>query len=100
MRKKIRAYDLRNRTDLSLQDIARWYNPILQGWINYYGQYSRSGLYPMCRHFNKTLVSWAMRKYKRFRHRKTRAGKFLEKIYEENPNLFAHWRCGMKGAFA
>jgi hypothetical protein len=82
------------------EDIARWYNPKLQGWINYYGKYSRSALYPMLRHFNMTLVAWAMRKHKRFRHRKTWAAKFLEGIAEENPQIFVHWRKGMKGAFA
>lgn len=47
MRANTRKYDLGNRTDLSLADIARWYNPILQGWLNYYGKYSRSSLYPV-----------------------------------------------------
>ena len=95
-----RESEIRNRTDLSLEDIARWYNPKLQGWLNYYGKYNRSSLYPVWRHFNKTLVSWAMRKYRRLRHRKTRAAKFLERIAEENSKLFVHWRNGMKGAFA
>ncbi|MHA7840316.1 MAG: hypothetical protein ACX932_00385 [Gammaproteobacteria bacterium] len=49
---------------------------------------------------NQTLVAWAMRKYKRFRHRKVWASKFLEKISRKEPYLFAHWRAGMKGAFA
>lgn len=100
MRANTRKYDLRNRTDLSLSDIARWYNPILQGWLNYYGKYSRSSLYPVWRHFNKTLVAWAMRKYKPFRNRKTRASMFMERISREQPHLFVHWRAGMAGAFA
>ena len=50
MRAKTKAYNLRNRTDLSLKDIARWYNPVLQGWINYYGKYNRSALYPYIEH--------------------------------------------------
>lgn len=100
MRATTKKYNLRNRTDLSLEEIARWYNPILQGWINYYGKYTRSALYPVLRHFNLTLVAWAMRKYRRFRHRKTWAAKFMERISEENPRLFAHWRYGMQGAFA
>ena len=100
MRAKTRRDNLRNRTDLSLKEIAKWYNPILQGWLNYYGRYSRSWLYPVWRHFNKTLTAWAMRKYRHFRHRKTRAGLFLEKIMRQQPHLFAHWRNGMKGAFA
>lgn len=100
MRAKTRRDNLRNRTDLSLKEIAKWYNPILQGWLNYYGRYSRSWLYPVWRHFNKTLVAWAMRKYKHFRRRKTRASLFLEKIMKQQPKLFVHWRNGMKGAFA
>ena len=100
MRATTRKSNVRNRTELSLKDIARWYNPVLQGWINYYGKYYRSALYPMLRHFNKTLVAWAMKKYRRLRNRKTRAGKFLERISKENRNLFAHWRYGMQGAFA
>ncbi|WP_131751113.1 MULTISPECIES: group II intron maturase-specific domain-containing protein [Legionella] len=51
-------------------------NPILQGWLNYYGQYTRSAMYPVCRHFNKTLVAWAMRKYKKLCGRKIKASKF------------------------
>lgn len=100
MRTKIRGDNLRNRTDLSLKQIANWYNPILQGWLNYYGCYYRSALYSVWRHFNKTLIAWVMRKYKHFRNRKTRASVFLEKIMKQNPNLFVHWRNGMKGAFA
>lgn len=98
MRAKTRKYNLRNRTDLSLEDIARWYNPVLQGWLNYYGKYSRSALYPVWRHVNKTLVAWAMRKYKPLKQHKTKAGRFIERIAEERPNLFVHWRAGMRGA--
>jgi RNA-directed DNA polymerase len=100
MRTKTKKYNLRNRTDLSLEEIAKWYNPVLQGWINYYGRYSRSALYPMCRHFNVTLVSWAMKKYRRFRYRKVWAAKFIERIVKEQPTLFAHWRAGMIGEFS
>lgn len=100
MRAKVRKDNLRNRTDLSLQEIANWYNPILQGWLSYYGGYYRSAMYNVWRHFNKTLIAWAMRKYKQFRHRKTRAALFLEGVMKQKPNLFVHWRNGMKGSFA
>lgn len=99
MRANTRAYNMRNRTDLSLTDIAKWYNPVLQGWLNYYGKYSRSALYPVWRHFNLTLVAWAMNKYKLLRNRKIKAAIFLERIAEKQPRLFAHWRSGMRGAF-
>jgi len=105
MRAMTKAFNWRNRTDLSLNEIARRYNPVLQGWLNYYGRYTRSALYPLWRHMNLTLVAWVMRKYKRFQYkrfrgRKTRAAVFLEGIAEREPRLFAHWRGGMIGAFA
>lgn len=100
MRAKVRKSDLRNRTDLELKDIARWYNPILRGWIQYYGSFYRSALYPVLRHFNMTLVAWVRRKYKKFQRHKTRATKFLEAISEKESHLFAHWKIGMVGAFA
>jgi RNA-directed DNA polymerase len=100
MRAKTRTMKFYRRSDLSLNDIAAVFNPILRGWIGYYGQYHRSELYPVLRHFNKTLISWAMRKFKKFRSHKTRAAIFLEKLAEREPNLFAHWKAGMKGAFA
>ena len=100
MRAKTKKYNFRNRTDLSLVEIARWYNPILNGWLNYYGKYTRSAMYPVWRHFNKTLIAWAMRKYKSLQRHKTRASLFLEGIAEKQPNLFAHWRAGMQGGFA
>lgn len=99
MRAKTKGSKVRKRTELSLDEIAKWQNPILQGWVNYYGRYGRSALYPVWRHFNQTLVAWAMKKYKRLAGRKTRAVKFLERIFEKQKHLFAHWRAGMKGVF-
>jgi RNA-directed DNA polymerase len=100
MRATTRKFNWRNRTDLSLNDIARRFNPVLNGWLHYYGKYQRSAMYPVWRHFNKTLIAWAVRKYKRFRNRGVWASKFLEGIAEREPRLFAHWRAGMQGAFA
>jgi Group II intron, maturase-specific domain len=33
----------------------------------YYGRYTPSALYPLLRHINRTLIAWAMRKFKRYR---------------------------------
>jgi RNA-directed DNA polymerase len=100
MRQKARRLNYRNRTDLSLQDIASKLNPILRGWIEYYGRFQSSALYPLFRHIDKSLVAWAMRKYKRFHKSKTRAGLFMEEVYRKCPALFVHWKLGMAGAFA
>ncbi len=100
MRAKIRDQNINRRSDLSLSDIAKTFNPILRGWIEYYGRYNRSALYPVLKYFNGRLVKWAMRKYKKLKGRKTGAGAFLEGISKREPHLFAHWKIGMVGSFA
>lgn len=100
MRRKIRKTRIRSRTDLSLNEIADWINPVIRGWLSYYGAFYRSEMYRLIRHVNKTLVRWAMRKYKSLRFSKHRAVALLERIAQQQPGLFVHWQKGMKGAFA
>lgn len=100
MRAKIKKCRLGRRTELEIDDIARRCNPILQGWINYYGRYHSSELDSVFRHFNKTLVKWAMSKYKSLRRHKTKAISFLVNLAKEKPGLFVHWSRGRSGAFA
>jgi RNA-directed DNA polymerase len=100
MRQKTRKLNYRNRSDLSLADIARIHNPILRGWMGYYGKYCPSAMYPVLRHFNKTLVAWAMKKFKRLKGRKIRASQLLKSLALKSPYLFIHWQRGMVGDFA
>lgn len=100
MREKTRQQNFQRRSDLSLEDIARQYNPVLRGWLNYYGHYNRSNLYPVFKHFNKILAKWAMRKFKKLKGHKTRARCFIENIAKKQPQLFVHWEIGVVGLFA
>ena len=100
MRTTIRELGLCHRTELSLAAIARQINPLLRGWIAYYGRYAPSALDPMLRYVNLTLRAWAMRKFKRFATKKIRAGRFLERMAREHADLFVHWRLGLTGVFA
>lgn len=94
MRAEIRKRRICKRTDLNLRDIASIYNPILRGWIQYYGRYHLSAMDPVLGHFNKTLAAWTMRKYKKLRNRKIQASLFIQRIAKREPQLFAHWRSG------
>ena len=100
MRWKIRKLRIRMCTELDIAQLSKWLNPMLTGWLSYYGYYRRSAMYSVFRQFNKALVRWARRKYKRLRHHKTRAAALLQEIAKRSPTLFAHWRAGMVGAFA
>ena len=63
MRREMRRWRLHLRPDKTLTDLARMFNVVLQGWINYHGRFYKSMLYPVFRHLNDVLVRWAMRKY-------------------------------------
>ena len=99
MRSTIRALNVRRTTHLSLADIARRLNPLLRGWIGYYGRYTPSALYPMFWYVNLTLLAWAKRKFKRFKGQRGAAGRALYKLAKDHAHLFVHWRKGMIGAF-
>jgi RNA-directed DNA polymerase len=87
-----RRWRLQTRTYLSIDELARLLNPVISGWINYYGQFCRSGLQSVLDHINKALAKWAMRKFKRLRRRKTRAHAWLKGLAGRDPDLFVHWR--------
>jgi len=100
MRAKIREQGFQRKTELELSDIAKIVNPVLRGWMEYYGRYQPSILHSVFRHFNRKLVRWTMRKYKRFRGQKTNAAIYLQEIAKKQPQLFAHWKSGAGKAFA
>jgi RNA-directed DNA polymerase len=94
--REIRSWRINCRSDKTLSDLARMFNPIVQGWINYYGRFYKSMLYPVLRRINEYLIRWAMRKYKRLRGHLTRAVEWLAGVARREPNLFAHWRFGVR----
>ena len=100
MRSAIRDLNLRRQTQLSLHDIACKLNPLLRGWLAYYGRYAPSALAPLLRYVNQTLLAWVMRKFKRFKDHKVRASGFLQQLAATRPELFVHWQLGMPGTFA
>ena len=92
MRRKIRAWRLGLWTGRELGDIADTLNPVIRGWIRYYGRFYRSALRRVFHHLDHCLAKWVMRKYKKFgRHRK-RAIHWLGRVASREPNLFAHWK--------
>lgn len=90
--REIRRWRINRRSDKTIDDLARFINPIVQGWINYYGRFYKSGLYPLLRRINEYLLRWATRKYKRLRGHLLRAVRWLRSVARREPALFAHWR--------
>jgi RNA-directed DNA polymerase len=100
MRATIRDLNIRRQTQRKLGDVAQMLNPLLTGWIEYYGRYTPSALYPLFRYVNATLLAWAQRKFKRFKSHRVRAAAFLIKLAQTRAELFVHWQRGMIGGFA
>jgi RNA-directed DNA polymerase len=90
MFQKIRDWRLHRQTRSTLEMIVRSINPIILGWINYYGSYCRSALHPILNHIDWKLVKWAMRKYKRMKGSQRLATKWLNRIKKKEPNLFVY----------
>lgn len=88
---ELRRMRIHRRTTLTLGELARWLNPIVTGWMAYYGRFCRSAMYPLLQRINTYLRRWAGRKYRRLRAYR-RFVRWWEDVLERAPNLFPHWR--------
>jgi len=86
----VRGWRLHRRTDLGFAELARMINPVVRGWMHYYGAFYRSALCGLLARINTYLVRWVRKKYQRFRaQRKARAA--WERVTTQYPRFFAHW---------
>jgi RNA-directed DNA polymerase len=92
MRQEMRRWRIPLRSDKALDDLAHMWNPVLRGWVQYFGRFYKSALHSVFRHFNGLLVRWAMRKYKRLRRHRRRAEHWLGGVARREPGMFAHWK--------
>ncbi len=92
IRQEVRGWRLQLRSDKDLDDLARMFNAVIRGWINYYGAFYKSALYPALLHIDRKLARWATRKFKRLRRHRRRAEQWLRRVARRQPGLFAHWR--------
>jgi group II intron reverse transcriptase/maturase len=88
---RLRELRIHRHTNLTLDDLAEWLNPIIAGWMHYYGRFYRSVLYPLLRRVNVYLRRWAGKKYKRLRTYK-RFKQWWAGLLKREPRLFAHWQ--------
>jgi hypothetical protein len=53
---EVRRWRLHRRVPLTIGEIARWINPIVRGWAQYYGAFYRSALCPLLARISTQLV--------------------------------------------
>src|SRR6266852_1533643 len=96
IRAEIRSWSLPKRSDKSIEDLSRMFNPTVRGWLQYYGRYYRSALYPLMRKLDRALARWAYRKYKKLRGHLRRATHWIARMSRRDSRLFAHWQMGVR----
>ena len=96
IREQLGSWKIPLRSDKSLEDLSKMFNPVIRGWINYYGRYYPSAMYPTFRHVNSKLKKWANRKHKKLRGHKRRSEHWLGRVARRDPSLFAHWQMGIR----
>lgn len=58
------SWRLHRRTGSDTADLRKLVNPVLRGWIGYYGRFYRSALYPLLQRVNTYLLRWIRKKYR------------------------------------
>jgi hypothetical protein len=97
VRKTIREWRMAStRNNQRLEDLAHLVNPVVRGWLHYYGRFYRSKCVHVLRHLNKALAAWVRRKYKRFRRRERASMHWLGRIAHRDPQLVVLWQLGAK----
>ena len=87
---EVRRWRIHQRINADLRDLADRINPVVRGWMQYYGRFNRSTMYPLLRRINTYLMRWARNKYKRLSALK-RFTKWWTGLIDREPGLFAHW---------
>ncbi len=88
---QLRAMRIHRRTTRTLDDLADWLNPIVRGWMNYYGRFHRTGMIPLLQRVSTYLRRWAGKKYRRLRtHAAFR--RWWTGLIDRQPGLFAQWK--------
>ncbi len=88
---ELRAMRIHRRTDLTLDDLARWLNPIVGGWMNYYGRFYRSVMAPLLQRVSSYLRRWAGKKYRKLRSY-DRFKRWWTGLLDRQPRLLAQWQ--------
>lgn len=87
---QVRSWRLHRQTGRTAAELARLINPVVRGWMAYYGAFYRSALYPLLHRINTYVLRWIMAKYRKLRTWK-HALRAMRDAIRRQPRYFAHW---------
>jgi len=92
MREKMKQWGTLKLSGSQLEEVAKEINPVVRGWINYYGKFYASKLKTFMREVNLRIVKWARSKYLKIRPSIIKGLMWLKGVSQRRPYLFAHWK--------
>ncbi|WP_373499202.1 group II intron reverse transcriptase/maturase [Desulfococcus sp.] len=91
MNEDIRNLNINRSTQATLPELAERINPMVRGWIAYYGAFYPEPLKRFLIQIDLRLGRWARNKYKRLRGHKRRSWKWLKRCRNSFSKMFVHW---------
>ena len=93
--REIRSWHIQLKNEKSLEDLSRMFNPILRGWLQYYGRFYPSAMRRIWVTFNRYLVRWLQRKSKYYARHWTKARQYVDRFARTHKKCFVHWELGV-----
>lgn len=93
----IRKWKFQGWSGHTVEDIAQVLNPVVNGWVNYYGHFGRGELYRIKVLLEFALVRWARRKFKKLRRSYRKSTAYIGRLQKQQPALFVHWQLSHNG---
>lgn len=91
IQQRVRSWKVRTKTLMPVEAVAQYWNPIVRGWIQYYGKFYLSALHQVKEILEKMLLKWVRTKYKSVRNSYQKAKRLIQLIKQQSPLLFVHW---------
>ena len=91
---KMKELNITHLKHRNIVRVAKFLEPYIRGWVNYYGKYRLSEMNPIFQSLRNRLVQWVRKRYKRYKTSINKAYNWLNRIREQFPTLFYHWRLG------
>jgi group II intron reverse transcriptase/maturase len=87
----IRNLNINRCTTWTLPMLAARLNPMVRGWVTYYGAFYPEPLKRFLVRIDLRLGRWARNKYKGLRGHKRQSWAWLKRCRESLPRMFVHW---------
>jgi group II intron reverse transcriptase/maturase len=88
---KLKTQNLRQLHLRNIVGVAQYLNPLIRGWVHYYGKFKMYELTKVFTLLSWRLVSWARKRYKRYKTNFKKSFNWLKRVKVQYPALFYHW---------